>query len=287
MKKLFALILISVMLVTSCAEAGNSGSDDGSTSAPATTTYAPTNAPIYSAPSETKAPETKAPETKAPETTAPETTAPETSDPVLDALLNVKVNFKKADFYIFSTDVVQQVDYPGFAKLPENFSDYVFVFSSIGVNSNAYSDGCLSYEFPLTQYLEYKKADGTVSSSKTDCSKAGIIDSKEKLTAALEKGTKKKYSELYTDDFFDNNIIFYISSYISGSVFYEFEYGFDPETKLLAIHFTQPTKDTFVHSEILHTYDYFITIPKEAITVDGKMIPYEELNFRFTGYVER
>ena len=67
MKKLFALILISVMLVTSCAEAGNSGSDDGSTSAPATTTYAPTNAPIYSAPSETKAPETKAPETKAPE----------------------------------------------------------------------------------------------------------------------------------------------------------------------------------------------------------------------------
>ena len=287
MKKLFALILISVMLVTSCAKAGNSGSDDGSTSAPATTTYVPTNAPIYSAPSETKAPETNAPETKAPETTAPETTAPETSDPVLDALLNVKVNFKKADFYIFSTDVVQQVDYPGFAKLPENFSDYVFVFSSIGVNSNAYSDGCLSYEFPLTQYLEYKKADGTVSSSKTDCSKAGIIDSKEKLTAALEKGTKKKYSELYTDDFFDNNIIFYISRYIGGSVFYEFEYGFDPETKLLAIHFTQPTKDTFVHSEILHTYDYFITIPKEVITVDGKMIPYEELNFRFTGYVER
>ena len=135
--------------------------------------------------------------------------------------------------------------------------------------------------------MEYKKFDGTVSSSKSDCNKAGIIDSKEKLTAALEKGTKKKYSELYTDDFFDNNIIFYISRYIGGSVFYEFEYGFDPETKLLAIHFTQPTKDTFVHSEILHTYDYFITIPKEAITVDGKMIPYEELNFRFTGYVER
>ena len=286
MKKLFALILISVMLVTSCAKAGNSGSDDGSTSAPATTTYAPTNAPIYSAPSETKSPETNAPETKAPETTAPENTAPETSDPVLDALLNVKVNFKKADFYIFSTDVVQQVDYPGFAKLPENFSDYVFVFSSIGVNSNAYSDGCLSYEFPLTEYLEYK-SNGTISSSKKDCSKAGIIDSKEKLTAAIEKGTKKKYSELYTDDFFDNNIIFYISRYIGGSVFYEFEYGFDPETKLLAIHFTQPTKDTFVHSEILHTYDYFITIPKEAITVDGKIIPYEELTFRFTGYVER
>ena len=291
MKKLFALILISVMLVTSCAKAGNSGSDDGSTSAPATTTYAPTNAPIYSAPSETKAPETKAPETKAPETTAPETTAletnaPETNDPVLDALLNVKVNFKKADFYIFSTDVVQQVDYPGFAKLPENFSDYVFVFSSIGVNSNAYSDGCLSYEFPLTEYLEYK-SNGTISSGATDCSKAGIIDSKEKLTAALEKGTKKKYSELYTDDFFDNNIIFYISKYNSGSVFYEFEYGFDPETKLLAIHFTQPTKDTFVHSEILHTYDYYITIPKEAITVNGKMIPYEELNFRFTGYDDK
>jgi hypothetical protein len=155
------------------------------------------------------------------------------------------------------------------------------------VNSNAYSDGCLSYEFPLTEYLEYKKADGTISSGATDCSKAGIIDSKEKLAAALEKGTKKKYSELYTDDFLDNNIIFYISKYNSGSVFYEFEYGFDPETKLLAIHFTQPTKDTFVHSEILHTYDYYITIPKEAITVNGKMIPYEELNFRFTGYDDK
>ena len=205
----------------------------------------------------------------------------------MDALLNVKVNFKKADFYIFSTDVVQQVDYPGFAKLPENFSDYVFVFSSIGVNSNAYSDGCLSYEFPLTQYMEYKKTDGTISSGKSDCSKAGIIDSKEKLSEAIEKGTKKKYSELYADDFFEKNIIFFISRYNGGSVFYEFEYGFDPETKLLAIHFTQPTKDTFVHSEMLHTYDYFITIPKEAITVDGKMIPYEELNFRFTGYVDK
>ena len=42
-----------------------------------------------------------------------------------------------------------------------------------------------------------------------------------------------------------------------------------------------------MHSEMLHTYDYFITIPKEAITVDGKMIPYEELNFRFTGYVDK
>jgi hypothetical protein len=275
------------MLLSSCAEVGNSGSDDGSTSAPATTTYAPTNAPIYSAPSETKAPETNAPETKAPEATTPETTAPETIDPVLDALLNVKVNFKKADFYIFSTDVVQQVDYPGFAKLPENFSDYVFVFSSIGVNSNAYSDGCLSYEFPLTEYLEYKKADGTISSGATDCSKAGIIDSKEKLSEAIEKGTKKKYSELYTDDFFEKNIIIYISKYHSGSVFYEFEYGFDPETKLLAIHFTQPVKDMFLHSEMLHTYDYYITIPKEAITVNGKMIPYEELNFRFTGYDDK
>ena len=287
MKKLFALILISVMLVTSCAKAGNSGSDDGSTSAPATTTYVPTNAPIYSAPSETKSPETKAPETKAPETTAPETTAPETSDPVLDALLNVKVNFKKADFRIFSCDIPIPIDEPGFSKLPDDFFDYFIELSDVSANANSYSDGCLSFEFPLTQYLEYKKFDGMVSSSKSDCNKAGIIDSKEKLSEAIEKGTKKKYSEIYTADFFEKNIIFYISRYIGGSVFYEFEYGFDPETKLLAIHFTQPTKDTFVHSEILHTYDYFITIPKEVITVDGKMIPYEELNFRFTGYVER
>ena len=126
-----------------------------------------------------------------------------------------------------------------------------------------------------------------MSSSQSDCSKAGIIDSKEKLSEAIEKGTKKKYSELYTDDFFEKNIIFYISQYNSGSVFYEFEYGFDPETKLLAVHFTQPLKDMCMHSEMLHTYDYFITIPKEAITVDGKMIPYEKLNFRFTGYIEK
>ena len=292
MKKLFALILISVMLVTSCAEAENSGSDDGSTSAPATTTYAPTNAPIYSVPSETKAPETKAPETKAPETTAPETTAPETtapetSDPALDALLNGKVNFKKADFRIFSCDIPIPIDEPGFSKLPDDFFDYFIELSDVSANANSYSDGCLSYEFPLTQYLEYKKTDGTISSGKSDCSKAGIIDSKEKLSEAIEKGTKKKYSEIYTDDFFEKNIIFYISRYGGGSVFYEFEYGFDPEAKLLAIHFTQPVKDAFIHSEMIHTYDYLITIPKEAITVDGKMIPYEELTFRFTGYVER
>jgi hypothetical protein len=135
--------------------------------------------------------------------------------------------------------------------------------------------------------MEYKKTDGTVSSGKSDCSKAGIIDSKEKLSEAIEKGTKKKYSELYTDDFFEKNIIIYISKYHSGSVFYEFEYGFDPETKLLAIHFTQPVKDMFKHSEMHHTYDYYITIPKEVITVDGKLIPYEELNFRFTGYDDK
>ena len=291
MKKLFALILLSVMLLSSCAGKGNSGSDDGSTSAPATTTYTPTNAPIYSAPSETKAPETKAPETKAPETTAPETTAPETtapetSDPVLDALLNVKVNFKKADFYIFTTDIPSPPEMPDLYPWPENLLDYAFKLP-IGVNANSYSDGCLSYEFPLTEYLEYKKTDGTISSGKIECSKAGIIDSKEKLSEAIEKGIKKKYSDLYTDDFFDKNIIFYISRYIGGSVFYEFEYGFDPETKLLAVHFTQPLKDMCKHSEILHTYDYFITIPKEAITIDGKMIPYEELNFRFTGYDDK
>jgi hypothetical protein len=217
-------------------------------------------------------------------TVAPETTMPETTGQI--DILKVEVDFKKADFYIFTTDIPAPPEMPELYPWPENLLDYAFQLP-IGVNANSYSDGCLSYEFPLTEYLEYKKTDGTISSSKIECSKVGIIDSKEKLSEAIEKGTKKKYSELYTDDFFEKNIIIYISKYHSGSVFYEFEYGFDPETKLLAIHFTQPVKDMFKHTQILHTYDYYITIPKEAITVDGKMIPYEELNFRFTGYDDK
>ena len=248
MKKLFALILLSVMLLSSCAEIGNSG-NGGDT------------------------------------TVAPETTRPETTGQI--DILKVDVDFKKADFYIFSCDIPLPLEDPRLPKLPEDLFDYVFELSDVSANGNSYSDGALSFEFPLTEYKEYKKFDGTMSSTQTDCSKAGIIDSKEKLSEAIEKGTKKKYSELYTDDFFEKNIIIYISKYHSGSVFYEFEYGFDPETKLLAIHFTQPVKDMFKHSEMHHTYDYYITIPKEVITVDGKIIPYEELNFRFTGYDDK
>lgn len=222
-----------------------------------------------------------------PESQASETNPKETLNSAENDSSATKEGFTKADFYIFSCDIPLPLDDPRLPRLPENLFDYVFELCDASANANSYSDECLSFEFPLTEYLEYKKSDGTISSSNTDCSKAGIIDSKEKLSAALEKGTKKKYSEIYTDDFFEKNIIFYISKYYSGSVFYEFEYGFDPETKLLAIHFTQPVKDMFMHSEMHHTYDYFITIPKEAITVDGKMIPYEELNFRLTGYIEK
>lgn len=222
-----------------------------------------------------------------PEAKDPEINSTETANSDENDASATKEGFTKADFYIFSCDIPLPLDDPRLPRLPENLFDYVFELCDASANANSYSDECLSFEFPLTEYLEYKKSDGTISSSNTDCSKAGIIDSKEKLSAALEKGTKKKYSEIYTDDFFEKNIIFYISKYYSGSVFYEFEYGFDPETKLLAIHFTQPVKDMFMHSEMHHTYDYFITIPKEAITIDGKMIPYEELNFRLTGYIEK
>ena len=246
MKNLFALILLSVMLLSSCAEIGNSG-NGGDT------------------------------------TVAPETTMPETTGQI--DILKVEVDFKKADFYIFTTDIPAPPEMPELYPWPDNLLDYAFDLSHD--NTKSYSDGALSYEFPLTQYTDHKKTDGTISSSKAECSKAGIIDSKEKLSEAIEKGTKKKYSELYTDDFFEKNIIFYISRFQSGSVFYEFEYGFDPETKLLAVHFTQPLKDMCLHSQMLHTYDYYITIPKEAITIDGKMIPYEELTFRFTGYDDK
>ena len=245
MKKILSVIFILIFLLTSCSEFGNSDGGDS--------------------------------------TLAPETTMPETTGQI--DILKVEVDFKKADFYIFTTDIPAPPEMPELYPWPENLLDYAFDLSHD--NTKSYSDGALSYEFPLTQYTERKKTDGTISSSKVECSKAGIIDSKEKLSEAIEKGTKKKYSELYTDDFFEKNIIFYISRYIGGSVFYEFEYGFDPETKLLSVHFTQPLTDMCKHSEMLHTYDYFITIPKEAITVDGKMIPYEELNFRFTGYVDK
>ena len=254
MKKILAIILISLMLLASCADPGSGGSTGNGNIIDSTT---------------------------APETTADETTTLNQAD-----LLKVNVVLNKADFYIFTTDIPSPSEMPELYPWPENLLDYTFKLSNISVNANSYSDDGLSFEFPLTEYKEKKLADGTMSSSKADCSKAGIIDSKEKLSAIIEKGIGKNYADLYADDFFEKNIILYISRYVGGSVFYEFEYGFDLETKLLAIHFTQPLADMCMHSEMLHTYDYFITIPKEAITVDGKMIPYNELSFRLTGYIE-
>ena len=270
MKKIFALFLISIMLLSSCAvisNEGNAGIDSPTTTAPGTTSSEVTiskNDPL--------------------ETKVPETNAPETTTPAKEEFSDVKVDFQKTDSIILTTDVVI-VQTGSEMSLPSDFYKRVFY---LGLNnSREYSDGCLSYEFPLSARYELKYPNQDAISKQADCRKAGIIDSNEKLSEAILNGIGEKYSEPYADDFFENNVILYISSYGFGSVFYEFEYGFDPETKLLAIHFTQPVKDTFLHSDLLHTYDYYITIPKEAITVNGKMIPYEKLNFRFTGYDDK
>lgn len=282
MKRIILITLISIMLLSSCAvisNEGNAGIDSPTTTSPGTTSPE-TTSPGTKAP-ETKAPETTASITKTPETTEAETKALETTSSVTTspetAAPDPIVELHKTDVVIITNGLPRTDEGIEHLGAPTNAGlDYLFEYRISSVNAVSIED---AFSFTVKPNL-----------SNNTVRKVGIIDEKDKFVPIIEAVTGKKFSELYADDFFEKNFIVYV--HINGggaSPLRGFEYGYDTSTKLLKITYKKFTLDGIKDCpcEMLHDDGYFITIPKEAITVDGKMIPYEELNFRLTGYIEK
>ena len=116
--------------------------------------------------------------------------------------------------------------------------------------------------------------------------KAGIIDSKDSLAECIEKGKDVKYSDYFSADFFEKNVILFVridESY--ASPFWSVEYEFNTANKKLTVTFSEIEHEGWMRNraEVEGPYNYFIVIAKSDITVDGNLVPYEELNIEVTG----
>ena len=263
MKKLLIIVLISLVLIASCVENGSGGGSPSEI-----TTDRITTIPISTASPETKEPETKESDTVSPETTDTETTASDTTaDP------ESVVELHKTNVIIITNGLPRTDEGIGAFGTPTNAGlDYLFEYSISGGNAVSIEDA-----FSFT--VEPKTSNNTVK-------KVGIINVREKYVPIIEAVTGKKFSELYNEDFFEKNVIIYVCLNGAGaSPLKEFEYGYDTETKLLKLAYKTFKLDGIKNCpcEMLHTDGYFITVPKEAITVDGKLVPYEELKVEVTG----
>ena len=115
---------------------------------------------------------------------------------------------------------------------------------------------------------------------------SGIADNKEKFKNLYESLTGENYSDRFSDEFFEDNIVFFMHSSPGFEVcFVGFEYGFDSETKKLKIAFETRPHEGWTDSllEVVGSVMYIIPIAKSDLTVDGKLVTYEELNIEVTG----
>ena len=115
---------------------------------------------------------------------------------------------------------------------------------------------------------------------------SGIADNKEKFKNLYESLTGENYSDRFSDEFFEDNIVFFMHASPGFEVcFVGFEYGFDPESKKLKIAFETRPHEGWTDSllEVVGSVIYIIPISKSDITIDGKLVPYDELNIEVTG----
>ena len=121
---------------------------------------------------------------------------------------------------------------------------------------------------------------------------SGIIDNGEKFKSFFEtyvitdfQTYTVKYSDLFSDKFFEDNVILFSMSDYDEGVFVGFEYGFDPSSKTLKIVFTPRPHEGWHEctAEFGGLIMYLVNIPKSDLTIDGKLVPYEELNIEYSG----
>ena len=116
---------------------------------------------------------------------------------------------------------------------------------------------------------------------------SGFIDDKAKFQPVYEKLTGEKYSDRFSENFFDDTVIFIID-YRGGRLeepFVRFDYSFDPEQKDLKITFEECHREGWRKNldDFGGSFTYLIPISRSDITIDGKLVPYEELKVEVTG----
>ena len=252
MKKLLAIILISIMLLTSCAGIEKSGGESPSES-------------------------TKSPETTAAENSSPEKNPSEANTSFSNAFMPPETKLAEylvigdcAPYPILDTNKYYEID---MADGAEKLYDAI-VSRKLDIKHK------VRVYYPI---FAKKIREGEI-----PCAKACFVDKQnaEAYKAYFEALTSVDYEKYYSDDFFDKNVLFFTD--ISESVWPEFcmfEYSFDPATKTLYVNARHIYSEGWEHCrhDSLHTYYTSIAIPKEDLTVNGQMIPLEELNVEFTG----
>ena len=121
-----------------------------------------------------------------------------------------------------------------------------------------------------------------------DCNIYGIFGDEKKFKSFFGANTTKKYEDFFPDDFFDNYIILYMSYECREGGFDKINYSFDSTNNMLSIHFSKRQLDGWepMDIEFVGYTAYLIPIAKSDITVDGKLVPYEELNIDVRDYGE-
>ena len=266
MKKLLAIILISLMLLSSCAEIGNSGAG-----------------------ADTPSESTKSSETTAAENSSPETKPRETHPSFPNAFI---ANDTKLAEYLVIGDCAPYpiLDTNKYYEWPY-ISEFTYMVEiDMAAGAEKLYDAIVSRKLDIKHKVRvyYPIFAKKIREGEIPCAKACFVDKQnaEAYKAYFEALTSVDYEKYYSDDFFDKNVIFFTN--ISESVWPEFcmfEYSFDPATKTLYVNARHIYSGGWEHCrhETLHTYYTSIAIPKEDITVNGQMIPLEELNVEFTG----
>lgn len=266
MKKLLAIILISLMLLSSCAEIGNSGAG-------------------ADMPSEG----TKASDTTTAENSSPEKNPSEANTSFSNVFMPSET--KLAEYLVIGDCAPYPIqDTNKYYQWPD-ISEFTYMVEiDMADGAEKLYDAIVSRKLDIKHNVRVYQpvVAKEIREGEEQCKKACFVDKQnaEAYKAYFGALTSVEYEKYYSEDFFDKNILFFtdISEFVWPE-FCMFEYSFDPATKTLYVNARHIYFEGWEHCTHAsgHTYYTSIAIPKEDITVDGKMIPLEELNVEFTG----
>lgn len=183
------------------------------------------------------------------------------------------------------------------SKYPMKSDDYVksgeepptkidYILKKKGVE-NEDIKSALTFEFQVTMNIDDLDFYGNEYRYEWAAYFIGFIDDKARFQPLYEKMTGEKYSDRFSENFFDDTVIFLIY-YPGGRLeepFVKFDYTFDTEQKELKVTFEERPHEGWRKNldDFGGSFTYLIPIAKSDITVDGKLVPYEELNIEVTG----
>ena len=145
----------------------------------------------------------------------------------------------------------------------------------------------LAFESQVTTNIYKSDYYGNIYSYEWPAKYSGFINDKAKFQPVYEKLTGEKYTDRFSENFFDDTVIF-IVDYHGGRLeepFVSFDYSFNPEQKELKVSFKRRPQEGWEKNvdDFGGSFMYLIPIAKSDITIDGKLVPYEELNIEVTG----